>query len=85
MEIMCSTGLSATVGASIGAAEMGFFRVELGNNLLGIENNIAWATPGTFTTIDEEGRIKQQAYTDPSRRIHDIQKKLRSDRSTAKQ
>ena len=65
--------------------EMGFFRVELGNNLLGIENNIAWATPGTFTTIDEEGRIKQQAYTDPSRRIRDIQKKVRSDRSTAKQ
>lgn len=28
---------------------MGFFRVELGKNLLLIEDNVAWATPGTFT------------------------------------
>lgn len=30
--------------------EMGFFRVEIGKNLLGIESNIAWATPRNFTT-----------------------------------
>jgi cathepsin X len=29
--------------------EMGFFRVELGINLLLIESNIAWATPGTYS------------------------------------
>mmetsp|Transcript_688 Transcript_688/g.1647 ORF Transcript_688/g.1647 Transcript_688/m.1647 type:complete len:447 (+) Transcript_688:172-1512(+) len=29
--------------------ELGFFRVELGKNLLGIEGHIAWATPGTFS------------------------------------
>jgi len=29
--------------------EMGFFRLQLGLNLLGIESNIAWATPGHFT------------------------------------
>ena len=30
--------------------ELGFFRVELGKNLLMIESNIAWASPGTFST-----------------------------------
>eukprot|EP00521_Asterionellopsis_glacialis_P002771 CAMPEP_0195247710 /NCGR_PEP_ID=MMETSP0706-20130129/1132_1 /TAXON_ID=33640 /ORGANISM="Asterionellopsis glacialis, Strain CCMP134" /LENGTH=124 /DNA_ID=CAMNT_0040299273 /DNA_START=431 /DNA_END=805 /DNA_ORIENTATION=+ len=32
--------------------EMGFVRVEIGKNLLGIESNIAWATPGNFTTTN---------------------------------
>ena len=30
--------------------ELGYFRIELGKNLLGIESHISWATPGTFTT-----------------------------------
>ena len=30
--------------------EMGYFRVELGKDLLGIENHVAWAVPGDFTT-----------------------------------
>lgn len=29
--------------------EMGFFRIEMGKNALGIESEIAWATPGFFT------------------------------------
>ncbi|CAJ1906419.1 unnamed protein product [Cylindrotheca closterium] len=29
--------------------EMGFFRIELGKNLLGIEAHVSWATPGAFT------------------------------------
>jgi len=29
--------------------EMGYFRIETGKNLLGIEGEIAWATPGSFT------------------------------------
>lgn len=28
---------------------MGYFRIELGKNLLGIEHRIAWATPGQYT------------------------------------
>lgn len=32
--------------------ELGFFRVELGKNLLGIEGRVAWATPGSFTTMN---------------------------------
>ena len=46
--------------------EMGFFRIELGKNLLGIEGNVAWATPGNFTTIDEDGQWQTQTYVDPS-------------------
>jgi cathepsin X len=29
--------------------EMGFGRVELGKNVLGIESSVAWATPGSYT------------------------------------
>ncbi|VEU39547.1 unnamed protein product [Pseudo-nitzschia multistriata] len=29
--------------------ELGFFRVELGKNLLGIEAHVCWATPGSYT------------------------------------
>lgn len=32
--------------------ELGFFRVELGKNLLGIEGPVAWATPGPFTVMN---------------------------------
>lgn len=59
--------------------EMGFFRIELGKNLLGIEANVVWATPGTFTTVDQEGKMQRHTYEDPSRRIHDIHKQLRSE------
>lgn len=29
--------------------EMGFVKVEMGRNVLGIESEVSWATPGTFT------------------------------------
>mmetsp|Transcript_17109 Transcript_17109/g.29049 ORF Transcript_17109/g.29049 Transcript_17109/m.29049 type:complete len:121 (-) Transcript_17109:47-409(-) len=32
--------------------ELGYFRVELGKDLLGIENHVAWATPGPFSTTN---------------------------------
>merc|ERR1719411_1658202 len=32
--------------------EMGFFRVEMGKNLLGLESEVAWATPGAWTEIN---------------------------------
>ncbi|KAL7430642.1 hypothetical protein ACHAXM_002301 [Skeletonema potamos] len=34
--------------------EMGFFRIELGRNLLGVEENFAWATPNTWTTFGDD-------------------------------
>ncbi len=60
-------------------AEEGFFRIETGKNLLGIEQECAWATPGSFTVrnmpCSEDGaecegvegmKTIQQEYIDPS-------------------
>ena len=60
--------------------EMGFFRIELGKNLLGIETKVAWATPGSFSTSNypcfEDGKncrssqqIRQHHYIDPSHNV----------------
>jgi cathepsin X len=57
--------------------EMGFFRIEMGSNLLGIESAIAWATPGSWTDhntpCNEDGsncasssKYVQAEYVDPS-------------------
>jgi cathepsin X len=53
--------------------EMGFFRIAMGQNILGIEKEIVWATPHTFTTInfpcDEDGKNcgpSNQKFVDPS-------------------
>ncbi len=41
--------------------EMGFARIAAGKNMLGIEDHVAWATPGTFTIANvacsEDGKI----------------------------
>ena len=60
-------------------AEEGFLRVELGKNILGIEDECAWATPGSYTVqnkpCSEDGakcegkegmKTIQQIYVDPS-------------------
>jgi cathepsin X len=64
--------------------EMGYFRVELGKNLLGIEANIAWATPGTFSAFtvpcnESAGncRQQQQQYRDPFHNIAAVQRRLK--------
>jgi len=68
--------------------EMGFFRVEMGKNILGLEGEIAWATPGSWTDrntpCNEDGsncidhdRFIQQEYIDPST-YHTTQKSLRA-------
>ena len=52
--------------------ELGFFRIELGKNLLGIEGHISWATPGSFTVHnlpclkDGSNCIREQKVIDPS-------------------
>jgi len=33
--------------------EMGFVKVEMGKNALGIESEVSWATPGTFTVVNK--------------------------------
>jgi len=70
--------------------EMGFFRIEMGKNLLGIEGEIAWATPGTWTEANipcyEDGsncdggdtdKWIQKEYVDPSMLMGTEQKSLR--------
>ena len=41
--------------------DMGFAKIVLGKNMMGIEDNVAWVTPGTYTTenvaCSEDGKI----------------------------
>ncbi len=65
--------------------EMGYMRLEMGKNLLGIEGEIAWATPGSFTVNNfpcyENGEncIVHQDYVDPSMNLVEIQRRLAKD------
>jgi cathepsin X len=50
--------------------EMGFFRIELGRNLLGVEENFAWATPHTWMTFGDDCH---DTYIDVSRDVVSMQ------------
>jgi hypothetical protein len=66
--------------------EMGYMRIELGKNLLGIEGEVAWATPGTFTVTNypcyENGSncVEDKTYVDPSQTSVEIQRRLAKDK-----
>jgi len=64
---------------------MGYVRVELGKNMLGIESEIAWATPASWTVknkpCDEDGSncgsaFSAQEYVDPSSDIQAVMNRL---------
>jgi len=64
---------------------MGFVKVELGKNSLGIESEIAWAVPGSFTITnkpcDEDGAncgagFVAQEYVDPSNNVQTVFSRL---------
>lgn len=66
---------------------MGFFRIEMGKNLLGIEGEVAWATPGTYTVhnfpCSEDGKncvirdaVTTEHYQDPSKDTLKVQQRL---------
>jgi cathepsin X len=65
--------------------ELGFFRVELGKNLLGIETHVSWATPGSFTVhnfpCSKDGKncqlLEKEEYVDPSEDKLAVQRRLR--------
>merc|ERR1712238_30799 len=69
--------------------EMGFFRVEMGKNILGLESEVAWATPGSWTEVNfpcaengvncnnKKGGQRAQFYEDPSLNILKEQRRLR--------
>lgn len=66
--------------------EMGFFRILAGHNALGIEMEVAWATPGTFTVHNtacfEDGSncIESHHYKDPSKDIDSMKRRLSTDK-----
>jgi len=62
---------------------MGFIKVEMGKNLLGIESEVAWATPGSFTVNNfpcgEDGtgcRENVQTFIDPATSTESVQRRL---------
>lgn len=67
--------------------ELGFFRIEMGKNSLGIESTVAWATPKSFTVKNfpcnedgsncDGGGVETQHYVDPSRDIESVNTRLR--------
>jgi cathepsin X len=63
--------------------EMGFFRIAMGKNLLGIEKKIAWATPGIFSETNypcfEDGKNcgpQHGVYIDPARDVQAVYRRL---------
>ena len=74
--------------------EMGYFRILAGHNSLGIEMEVAWATPGQFTVHNfpcyEDGKncdgsdnggspVATHVYEDPSEDLGRIRERLRRD------
>lgn len=66
---------------------MGSMRLVAGKNLLGIEGEVAWATPGSFTVhnfpCSEDGKncviddvVTTQHYQDPSQDIVNLEQRL---------
>lgn len=67
--------------------EMGFLRVEMGRNLLGIEGNLAWATPGRYSVTNvpcsEDGSKcggESALYVDPSHNIKAVKRRLKQEK-----
>lgn len=63
--------------------EMGFFKIEMGVNALGIESLISWATPGVFTDHNfpcfENGsncQVGARKYFDPSTNVQSVYERL---------
>jgi len=70
--------------------EMGYFRILAGHNSLGIEMEVAWATPGQFTIHNfacyEDGTncVDSQTYEDPSKNIKKFREtRLMQDKKTS--
>ena len=73
--------------------EMGYIRVEMGQNILGLEGEVAWATPGSWTEINYpcaengancngEGSGRKDGarfYTDPSTDVEAVQRRLHAE------
>jgi hypothetical protein len=59
---------------------MGFFRVEMGLNLMNIEAHVAWVTPRTFSVYDPTTLTYQNRhYQDPSTTMNVLRHRLEQD------
>ena len=63
--------------------EMGFFRIEMGQDILGIESHVVWATPRSWTVVNlpckkNSGNCGRdtQTYVDPSNGVDAIRRRL---------
>ena len=69
--------------------EMGYFRILAGKNALGIEMEVAWANPGTFTINNfacyEDGSncVESVEYKDPSTNLQGLQRRMMADKKKA--
>jgi len=69
--------------------ELGYFRILMGHNALGIEMEAAWATPGSFTVQNypcyENGEncVKTVHYEDPSKNVEVVKRRLAMDKKRA--
>ena len=69
---------------------MGYFRILMGHNALGIEMEAAWATPGSFTVHNypcyENGEncVVHETYVDPSSNLVEVQRRLAKDGNNAR-
>ena len=74
----------------IGRGELGFFRIETGHDSLGIELEVVWATPGSWTEENVPcyesggncGPSSVQAYVDPSMDLDSISKRIQDHKAT---
>lgn len=63
----------------------GYFHILMGENVLGIESHVIWATPGSYTVdnfpCDENGAncINHETYVDPSNNLVEIHRRLAQD------
>ena len=72
---------------------MGYMRVEMGSNLLGLEGEVAWVTPKTWTeqnfpcfedgkncdSGDDKFQFSTAFYKDPSLELTSVDRKLAAD------
>jgi hypothetical protein len=64
---------------------MGYMRLEMGKNLLGIEGEVAWVVPGSYTTTNyacyEDGSncVVHKEYVDPSKDLVALKRRLVKD------
>ena len=69
---------------------MGYMRLEVGKNLLGIEGEVAWVTPGSYTVNNfpcyEDGKncVNHEEYVDPSLNVASVKRRLARDNSSRK-